>query len=94
VIAQVIVGVRHADEEHDPTPQLLQVRGRVRAETHQQIRELHVAGTLTSALSVDPVEQRHRRGEVKPSAADRAVEPTAQERVVTVSAAATRAEAA
>ncbi len=79
VVAQVVIDVGHADEEHHTPPQLLEVVGGVRALLDQETREVEIARAV---LPVAAFEHGHRRGKVDAPALVGAIKPPRQERVV------------
>src|SRR5579883_482186 len=77
VVAQMVVAVRDADEEHDPPPQLLEVLSGMRPILDQELGQLQVAGLV----AVPAPERGHGRDEMDAPAVGGAVEPLRQEGV-------------
>ena len=78
MIAEVIIDVRYADEEHDASPQLFQVACWVGSLLAHCFCELKVA----CALAIPTFQHGHCRGEVNSVLGVGAVKSPAEERVV------------
>ena len=79
MIAQVVVRIRHADAEHDSSPEFFQIPICLGAMGRQKINEVQVT---RSRLTVPVSQHCHGRGEMQALPLRGAIEPFGEEGVV------------
>jgi hypothetical protein len=82
MITQVVVGIRHADVEHNAPPELRQILRDVGSLLHQQARQLQVAGSVLVVGAILVAQQGHGGGKVPPLAGRGAVKALGEVGVV------------